>query len=188
MDKLSHIILHEISHGLGIGMIKDDDGELRDVSYYLKDLYSVIEEAKADVMALYLLFYLIKQGFLTDCNITELIFTYLTGMLRSIRFGQNNHHGIANIIQWNFLVEEGAILKLQDSSLSITADLRKMEMAIEKLLTLLSPCASIALSLIKKSLDCNHRLKQNIDNCIFLDIQISVKMMSNVSTHTNQLS
>lgn len=133
----NHIILHEISHGLGIGMIKDDDGELRDVSYYLKDLYSVIEEAKADVMGLYLLFYLIKQGFLTDCNITELIFTYLTGMLRSIRFGQNNHHGIANIIQWNFLVEEGAILKLQDSSLSITADLRKMEMAIEKLLTLL---------------------------------------------------
>ena len=59
---------------------------------------------------------------------------------------------------------------------------------LKKLLTLYFPYASIALSLIKKSLDCNHRHKQNIDNCIFLDIQISVKMMSNVSTHTNQLS
>jgi hypothetical protein len=142
-DKISfdayfnHIILHEISHGLGIGMIKDDDGELRDVSYYLKDLYSVIEEAKADVMALFLLFYLIKQGILTDCNITELIFTYLTGMLRSIRFGHNNPHGIANLIQWNFLLGESAILILQEEPLNITADLRKMELATEKLLTLL---------------------------------------------------
>lgn len=133
----NHIILHEISHGLGIGMIKDDDGELHDVSHYLKDLYSVIEEAKADVMALFLLFYLIKQGILADCNITELIFTYLAGILRSIRFGQHNPHGIASMIQWNFLVGEGAILILQDEPLNITADLRKMEMATEKLLTLL---------------------------------------------------
>ena len=118
-------------------MIKDDDGELRDVSFYLKDLYSVIEESKADVMALFLLFYLIKQGFLMDCNITELIFTYLAGMLRSIRFGQNNPHGIANVIQWNFLIEEGAILILEDKPLRITTDLRKMEIATEKLLTLL---------------------------------------------------
>ncbi len=133
----NHVILHEISHGLGIGMIKDNDGELRDVSFYLKDLYSVIEESKADVMALFLLFYLIKQGFLMDCNITELIFTYLAGMLRSIRFGQNNPHGIANVIQWNFLIEEGAILILEDKPLRITTDLRKMEIATEKLLTLL---------------------------------------------------
>lgn len=133
----NHIIMHEISHGLGIGMIKDDDGELRDVSHYLKDLYSVIEEAKADIMALFLLFYLIKQGILMDCNITELIFTYLAGILRSIRFGKNNPHGIANMLQWNFLVSEGAIMILQDEPPNITADLRKMEMATEKLLTLL---------------------------------------------------
>lgn len=132
----NHIILHEISHGLGISLIKNEEGELHDVSYYLKEQYTIIEETKADVMGIYLQFYLIKQCILADSTITESLFTYIIGLIRSIRFGKENAHGIANVIQWNFLMQENAIM-VSSENLKISIDLHKIEKSIEKLLTLI---------------------------------------------------
>lgn len=126
------ILFHEISHELGIYFVKDKNGEMREVSYYLKDLYSIIEETKADVMGIYLLSYCIKECFISDCSIMETCTTYLMGLLRAIRFGKENVYAISSIIQLNFLKTEEVIIKLENNKFSI--DLHKFEKGVEKLL------------------------------------------------------
>jgi len=128
------ILLHEISHELGIGYIKDIEGNSYDVSYFLKDLFTIIEEAKADIMGVFLLIFLTKECFITDCTFAELVTTYMISIFRSIRFGKENAHGISNIIQWNFLVREEAILA-DNGTLSV--NFHKFENAVENILTLI---------------------------------------------------
>ncbi|OHD26660.1 MAG: hypothetical protein A2Y34_11670 [Spirochaetes bacterium GWC1_27_15] len=130
------ILMHEISHELGIGFVKDDNGNLYEISYYLKDLYTVIEEAKADVMGMFLLIYLVKEYFLTDCSFVEISTTYLIGLLRSMRFGKENAHGLASIIQWNYLKKEGVIVPSKNG-ISLSLDLHKFEKIIENILTVI---------------------------------------------------
>lgn len=130
------ILLHEISHELGIGMLKDTDGTLYNISYYLKDLYSIIEEAKADVMGVFFLFFLIKRCIIVDCNFIEACTTYLVSLMRSLRFGSENAHGIAGIIQWNFLLKEGVIIAGGENK-KLSIDFHKFEKSIEKLLTII---------------------------------------------------
>ena len=57
----THILAHELSHGLGPHKIKIQ-GHNSDPRLELKDLYSAIEEAKADITGLYLLQYLFDHG------------------------------------------------------------------------------------------------------------------------------
>lgn len=132
----NHILLHEISHGLGIGLIKDDKGGFYSVSYFLKELYSVIEETKADVMGMFALFYLIKQCIIVDTNFIESSMTYVVSLLRGIRFGKDNAHGISSVMQWNYLVRDGALI-VNESTLKISIDLHKIEKTIEKMLTVI---------------------------------------------------
>ncbi|MCG8572600.1 MAG: hypothetical protein MJB14_20905, partial [Spirochaetes bacterium] len=126
------ILLHEVSHELGSGLVKEKDGQFYNLSYYLRDLYSIIEEAKADVMAIYSLIYLIKKCVIVDCTLISIYTTFLASLFRSIRFGNENAIGKASIIQWNFLNNEGVFVI--DSSQKISFDLHKMEKAIEKLM------------------------------------------------------
>ena len=130
------ILMHEISHELGIGFIKDDSGKLYEVSYFLKDLYNVIEEMKADVMGISLLSYLIKECYLTDCNYVEIVTTYLVSLLRSMRFGKENAHGLASLIQWNFLSKMEVVIG-DKNSLNLVIDLQKFDSVTESLLTLI---------------------------------------------------
>ncbi len=127
------ILLHEISHELGVGFVKDEDGELHEISFYLKDLYTIIEEAKADVMSIYGLVFFIKQGLIIDCSFTDAVTTYITGIVRSLRFGDDNAHSKANLIQWNILIKDGVILLDSDTG-RLTFNLHRFEKSIEKLL------------------------------------------------------
>lgn len=129
------ILFHEISHELGIYFIKDNEGIVREVSYYLKELYGIIEETKADVMGIYILFYLVKECFVSDCSFMEICLTYLMGLFRTIRFGKENAHSIASIIQWNFLKKEEVFISMGDNKFSI--DLYKFEKGISSLLILI---------------------------------------------------
>ncbi len=132
----NHILLHEISHSLGIGLIKDDNGAYFDVSYYLKELYSIIEETKSDAMGLFAQFYLVKQCVIIDTNFIESAYTYIVSIIRAIRFGKDNAHGISSLLQWNYLVKDGAVIVNQES-LKITINLHKIEKSIEKYLTVI---------------------------------------------------
>ncbi len=128
------ILMHEISHELGIGFIKDQKGKSQEITYFLKDLYPVIEEAKADVMGIFSLIFLQKQSYIIDCSYTEICIVYLINLFRAIRFGIENAHGLAGIIQFNFLNNEEVFIQNINKN-TISIDFHKFEKSIEKLLT-----------------------------------------------------
>lgn len=105
----NHVLMHEISHGLGPGKIVVD-GRETSVNLELKDLYSTLEEAKADVLGIYNLQYLIDEGVFPGELESRIYPTYLGGMFRSIRFGIDAAHGGGNAIQLNYLLEKDAFV------------------------------------------------------------------------------
>ncbi len=131
----NYVLLHEISHELGIGFIKDVDGKMQEVSYFLKDVYTIIEETKADVMGIFSILYLQKQSYINDCTFTEVCITYLVNLFRLIRFGTENAHGLASIIQLNFLKDDEVFILNNNNNIFI--DFHKFEKSIEKLLTII---------------------------------------------------
>lgn len=102
----NHILMHEISHGLGPGII-EKDGKETTVNRELKDLYSVIEETKADILGLYNFQYMIDRGVFPKALQENIYVTYLGGIFRSVRFGTDAAHGGANAIQLNYILEKG---------------------------------------------------------------------------------
>ena len=56
-----HILAHELSHGIGPHQIKVG-GRATTPRQELKELYSAIEEAKADITGLFMLQYLFDHG------------------------------------------------------------------------------------------------------------------------------
>ena len=103
-----HILMHEVSHGLGPGTITKD-GQKTTVNRELRDLYSTIEEAKADVLGMFTTQFLIDRGILTKDLEATLYETNLGGMFRSIRFGIGEAHGGGVAIQLNYYLDKGAV-------------------------------------------------------------------------------
>lgn len=132
----NNILLHETAHGLGPGSItveRNGKPVKTGVNEELKELYSFIEEAKADVLGMYLNFFLIKKGLYPESFREELFASFLAGIFRSIRFGANEAHGKANAMQLNYLLEAGAFKRTRDGRYAYIA--AKMQPAIEKLST-----------------------------------------------------
>ncbi|MCF7884927.1 MAG: peptidase [Candidatus Marinimicrobia bacterium] len=126
----NHILMHEVNHGLGPGQITLEDGTETTVSDELKELYPTVEECKADILGMYNLLYLMDQG-VFEKNVFSAYATYLGGMFRSIRFGIGEAHGGGIAIQFNYLVDKGAIYQGDDGKLHVNSD--KMEDVIKDL-------------------------------------------------------
>jgi hypothetical protein len=105
---LAEVLHHELSHGLGPGFITVD-GRQTEVRLELKDLYSVLEEAKADVMGIYDLLELMERGEVPGELRAALEPTYVAGLFRSARFGVHEAHGRGVIAQFNYLLAKGAL-------------------------------------------------------------------------------
>ncbi|MBW1871448.1 MAG: peptidase, partial [Deltaproteobacteria bacterium] len=103
----NHTLMHEMSHGLGPGRIMHK-GEKVPVNLVLRELYSTIEEAKADVLGVYNTFFMIEKGELPASMQNQCLVTFLAGVFRSVRFGAHEAHGRANLIAFNYLIEKGA--------------------------------------------------------------------------------
>ncbi|HBL30930.1 MAG TPA: peptidase [Acidobacteria bacterium] len=103
------VLHHELSHGLGPGKIKKD-GKETEVRLELKDLYSTLEEAKADVMGVYNILALIEKGDMPKELRQNLEPTYVAGLFRSARFGVDEAHGQGVVAQFNYLTEKGALV------------------------------------------------------------------------------
>lgn len=97
------ILMHEVSHGLGPGYVSLPEGTKTTVNLALKDTYSIIEECKADVVGVYTLLYLISKGVFPVEMERQLEVSYLAGIFRSVRFGIQEAHGKANMIEYNYL-------------------------------------------------------------------------------------
>jgi len=104
----NEVLFHELSHGLGPGKI-NLNGRETEVRLELKDLYSACEEAKADVMGVYNLFFMEKKGLIPESMHRQIAVTYLAGLFRSIRFGIGEAHGKGVALQLNYLLAKKAI-------------------------------------------------------------------------------
>jgi hypothetical protein len=124
------VLMHEMSHGLGPGLVTMANGERVDVSKLLKEYYSIIEECKADVLGALNLKFLMDKGVFPQ-NEYGLYATYLGGMFRSIRFGINEAHGGGVAIQFNFLMDKGAFFADPQGKLDL--DEKKMLPALTEL-------------------------------------------------------
>jgi hypothetical protein len=99
---------HELSHGLGPGTITLN-GRKTEVRLELKELYSTLEEAKADVMGIYNILALIGKGDMPAALRKSLEPTYVAGLFRAARFGVDEAHGQGVVSQFNYLTAKGAL-------------------------------------------------------------------------------
>jgi hypothetical protein len=129
----SQILAHELMHGLGPHNIKVA-GRDTAVRKELKELYSAIEEAKADITSLWALQYLIDKGVVDRAMERDLYTTYLASSFRSVRFGITEAHGKGQALQFNYLADEGAI-KIDEASGTFSIEPTKIKDAVRKLTT-----------------------------------------------------
>jgi len=129
-----HTLWHEMSHGLGPGKLVID-GRQTEVRLELKDTYSTMEEVKADIMGMWDILKLNAAGrdYFQDNIARKQPVTFLAGMFRSVRFGIDGAHGQANAIQFNYLLEQGAISRDPDTG-RFRADFARFLPAVELLL------------------------------------------------------
>ena len=124
----ANVMFHEVAHGLGIKNTLDGTGTVR---HALKEQYSAIEEAKADILGLFLVTKLHEMGEYDNTTLEENYTTFMAGIFRSVRFGAASAHGKANMIEFNFLANEGAFTRDENGLYNI--DFPKMKLAVEKL-------------------------------------------------------
>jgi len=115
------VLHHELSHGLGPGRITVN-GEETEVRLELKELYSTLEEAKADVMGAYDILALIDKGEMPQELRATLPATYLAGLFRSVRFGLGEAHGRGVAAQFNYLLDKGALAVDDDGRFRVVND------------------------------------------------------------------
>ena len=127
----THILCHELMHGLGPHNITIN-GQETTPRKQLKELYSAIEEAKADMTGLWALQYMIDKGIIEKSMERTLYTTYLASMFRSVRFGITEAHGRGVAMQFNYLTDEGAI-KFNEAKGTFSIDHAKIKDGVRKL-------------------------------------------------------
>jgi peptidase M49-like protein len=127
----THILMHELMHGLGPHNITVN-GQETTVRKQLKELSSAIEEAKADITGLWALQFLIDKGVIDKRVERTLYTTYLASAFRSVRFGITEAHGKGMALQFNYLTDEGAI-KVNERDGTFSIDNTKVKDAVRKL-------------------------------------------------------
>ena len=125
----SNTMFHEVAHGLGIK--NTIDGKTT-VSLALQDLASSMEEGKADILGLYMITELLEAGELGDADLRDFYVTFMAGIFRSIRFGAASAHGRANMVRFNFFLDEGAFVRDPETG-RYSVDFDRMGAAIANL-------------------------------------------------------
>ena len=105
---LTTTIMHEISHGLGPAFSRTNSGR-EDIREAIGPEYSGLEESKADIVGLFGLKFLADRGDYPKSKLNECYASELAGIFRTVRFGVAEAHGRAEIMEFNFLTERGAI-------------------------------------------------------------------------------
>jgi hypothetical protein len=114
----THILMHELMHGLGPHDI-NVGGRTTTVRQELKETYSAIEEAKADISGLFALQFLVDKGQIDRSLEKTMYTTFLASAFRSLRFGINEAHGRGQAIQLNYLLDQGGFTVNGDGTFSV---------------------------------------------------------------------
>ena len=124
----ANVMFHETAHGMGIKNTITGKGTVREA---LGNQYNALEEAKADVLGLYLVTKLAEMGEYTNTTMEDNYTTFMAGIFRSVRFGAASAHGKANMLTFNYFQSEGAFVRDEQGKYAI--DFEKMKVAVEKL-------------------------------------------------------
>ncbi len=124
-------LFHELSHSLGPGTI-EVDGRKTTVSAELQELYTPIEEGKADVMGVYNILYMMQRGELPLSEKQALLATYFTGLFRAMRFGTDSAHGGGAAYQYSYFKQVGAF-RWDENESRFRLDFAKFEQAVSDL-------------------------------------------------------
>jgi hypothetical protein len=124
----ANVMFHETAHGMGIKNTITGKGTVREA---LGNQYNALEEAKADVLGLYLVTKLAEMGEYTNTTMEDNYTTFMAGIFRSVRFGAASAHGKANMLTFNYFQNEGAFVRNEQGKYAI--DFEKMKVAVEKL-------------------------------------------------------
>ncbi len=127
---LTGTILHEISHGLGPAFARVG-GKQVDIREAIGPAYSGLEEAKADVVGMFGLKWLVDRQVLPKGRLQEYYVSYVAGIFRSVRFGTGEAHGRAQMMEFNYLNERKAITR--GPAGKYTVDFSKMPDALASL-------------------------------------------------------
>jgi hypothetical protein len=125
----THILAHEMSHGIGPHQI-EVNGRSTTPRQELKELYSAIEEAKADVTGLFLLQFLYDNGLMPSAE-KPLYTTFLASSFRTLRFGLKEAHGKGMALQFNYLADKAAFVEHADGTWAV--DFSKIKPAVRDL-------------------------------------------------------
>ncbi len=123
-------IMHEIAHGLGPAFSRTAAGKV-DIRESIGPIFGGLEEAKADVVGLYGLKWLIDRDVLPKNKLEEYYASYVGGIFRTVRFGVAEAHGQAEMMEFNYLFERGAIKR--ESSGRYAIDYGRMSGALNDL-------------------------------------------------------
>lgn len=123
----ANVMFHEVAHGLGIKNTINGKGTVREA---LQEQSSWLEEAKADILGLYMVTKLVEKGELQG-PLENYYTTFMAGILRSVRFGAGEAHGKANMLAFNFFQEKGAFAKTSDGKYKV--DFAKFRTAMNDL-------------------------------------------------------
>jgi hypothetical protein len=101
-------IMHEISHGLGPDYARTSAGQVS-IREAIGPAFSGLEEAKADVVGMFALKWMVDHDALPKDKMQEYYASYVGGLFRTMRFGVGEAHGKAEMMEFNYLVENGAV-------------------------------------------------------------------------------
>ncbi len=121
----NNVMFHEVAHGLGIKNTINGKGPVRQS---LKDVYSAFEEAKADILGLFMVTKLIEKGEVADLTTEDCYVTFMAGIFRSVRFGASSAHGKANMMCFNFFEKAQAFKRTEKGTYMV--DFKKMKKAV----------------------------------------------------------
>ncbi len=114
----THILMHEIMHGLG-PTNTGPGGSGGGVRQAIKELYSTVEEAKADISGLWALQQLMDKGVLDRKQERAMYTTFLASAFRTLRFGMRESHAKGMALQVNSLLDAGGFVVDKDGTFSV---------------------------------------------------------------------
>ncbi len=122
----SNTMFHEVAHGLGVKNTVNGKGTVQQA---LGPYYSALEEGKADILGLYMITQLYDKKVLQEGELMDYYVTFMAGIFRSVRFGAASAHGQANMIRFNYFMEQGAFIRDSKTGL-YKVDFEKMKKAM----------------------------------------------------------
>ena len=106
-----NVTFHEVAHGLGVKQTINGKGT---VDAAMGSEKTTWEEAKADILGLFMVNKLIEMGEITEITKEESIATFIAGIVRSVRFGSASSHGKANMMCYDYMEEHGAFTRNEE--------------------------------------------------------------------------